>query len=600
MTSSRFPARERLALVVLAVVLAAGVGWGLHPQFSWDVDNTAPGSVLRAIAAKFGPRWSSSYGPVPYMLMAVPMVPLLAFFKLTHELGQPSGVYPWGFAHPLWSVNALTLAARLMTVLLAWLVGWMAVRETRESDARAAWLAPVLLLGSAAFVYYGRTSNVDLYYLVWLWAGFHVVERAGRLRALAAGATCAALAVCSKEQSGPIAAVIVLLATWRAFRGVSPAAPRGVGAALVPGLAALLAYVVAWRLPIGLPGWRAHHRFIFEEATYPRTFPATLEGSLQLAQRAVTWLPLALGAAVLAGVVLAAVTRASWRGLPAGARRRARCTWPRSSAASATRIRASCCRCCWCVRAARRARGVRAARAAGVRARGGGDRARGAGVPRRPGAYGTRNDLRHQIEAARWGPTSPAAWWSWAATGIFQARVPAERLHVSSLDSLRVTPRAPFGDCGAPVPVRSQPERFCGRSPGGGAFPCANPACDQAEVYVHGPPFPARQVLELWVRWKPATRRQRGDQPMPSRRVGLGRGRTPREFRRVLGLEGLACRARSADGPRVGGAQATPSVTVSVHAVRPAIQAFEPDRRGLDRARESRRRTTSSSRPCAG
>ncbi len=445
MTSSRFPARERLALVVLAVVLVAGVGWGLHPQFSWDVDNTAPGSVLRAVAAKFGPRWSSSYGPVPYMLMAVPMVPLLAFFKLTHELGQPSGVYPWGFAHPLWSVNALTLAARLMTVLLAWLVGWMAVRETRGSDARAAWLAPVLLLGSAAFVYYGRTSNVDLYYLVWLWAGFHVVERAGRLRGLAAGAACAALAVCSKEQSGPIAAVIVLLATWRAFRGVSPAASRGLGAAVVPGLAAALAYVVAWRLPIGLPGWRAHHRFIFEEATYPRTFPATLEGSLQLAQRAVTWLPLALGAAVIAGVVLAAVTRASWRGL---GWRAAACAlylvaflggigyvYPRFLLP---------------LLLVGVPLGVRAI--AALHGRPGFARAAAIALVALaclggPALTWTQwNDSRHQIERRLAQPDLAGAVVELGGNPHFQARVPAERLHVSSLDSLRVTPHAPFGD----------------------------------------------------------------------------------------------------------------------------------------------------------
>ena len=107
---------EPLALLVVAALLLAGITWGLHPQFSWDVDNTAPGSVLKAIAQKFGPHWSSSYGPIPYFTMALPMVPMLVAFKFSHELGKPSGTYPWGFAHPDFSVNALTLGARAMTL----------------------------------------------------------------------------------------------------------------------------------------------------------------------------------------------------------------------------------------------------------------------------------------------------------------------------------------------------------------------------------------------------------------------------------------------------------------------------------------------------
>lgn len=310
---------EFLALAALAALLAAGLAWGLHPQWSWDVDNTAPGSVLRAIAARFGPEWSSSYGPVPYAVMAVPMVPLLAFFKLTGELGSPSSAYPWGFAHPLVSVNALTLAARSMTALLALLVAVMAVREAARDGVRRAGFAALLLAGSATFLYYGRTSNVDLHYLFWLWAGFHVAERAASFRGLALGAACAVLAVCSKEQAGPLAAVAVLLAFVRAWRGVSARATgplaRGPAAAIAVGLVALLTYAAAWRLPAGLPGWREHHHFLFEEATYPRTFPATLEGFAQLAMRAASLAPLALGWALLAAVAAAIALRVSWRGV---------------------------------------------------------------------------------------------------------------------------------------------------------------------------------------------------------------------------------------------------------------------------------------------
>ena len=169
----------------LAVLLLAGITWGLHPQFSWDVDNTAPGSVLKAIAQKFGPHWSSSYGPIPYFTMALPMIPMLVGFKFSHELGTPSGTYPWGFAHPDFSVNALTLGARATTVLAALLIVAMAMREARRRGSGRAWVAALLLAGSATFTYYARTSNVDVHYLFWAWAAFHLAEHGRRARTLA-------------------------------------------------------------------------------------------------------------------------------------------------------------------------------------------------------------------------------------------------------------------------------------------------------------------------------------------------------------------------------------------------------------------------------
>jgi len=42
------PARaDVLAWAALVLLLGSALGWGLDPQFGWDVDNAAPGSVLR-------------------------------------------------------------------------------------------------------------------------------------------------------------------------------------------------------------------------------------------------------------------------------------------------------------------------------------------------------------------------------------------------------------------------------------------------------------------------------------------------------------------------------------------------------------------------
>src|SRR5437016_141849 len=131
------------AWIGLAVVLAVPIWWGVDPRYSWDVDHIAPGSVLKAIAARFGPHWFSSYGPVPYFVTAIGMVPPLVLFRLTGELGSPAALYPWGFRHPQWSIGALVIAARLVTLVLALGTAWLAARAVRRlAPGAPAWTAP--------------------------------------------------------------------------------------------------------------------------------------------------------------------------------------------------------------------------------------------------------------------------------------------------------------------------------------------------------------------------------------------------------------------------------------------------------------------------
>jgi hypothetical protein len=301
--------------VALIVVVLAPIGWGAHQPYSWDPDNIAPGSVLRAIADHYGPGWHSSYGPVPYLLTGAAYLPVLAAMRLGGEIGTPQAAYPWGFAHPERSIFALIVLARLVTALMAFGVVWLAVRDhARGAARRDAWLLPLLALGSATFVYYARTSNVDLQYLFWLWLGMHLAERpAPTLRQLAGASVAAAFAVCSKEQAAPIAVVILALAAWRASR-LDAGAGRA-GAVAWVGLAGAAAYALAWQLPWNLAGWRAHHDFILHVARYDRDYPATLRGFAALAAHGLAELPVVLGWLTIAGIGWAAALRVRPEGL---------------------------------------------------------------------------------------------------------------------------------------------------------------------------------------------------------------------------------------------------------------------------------------------
>src|SRR5262249_7820328 len=159
-----------------------------------------------------------------------------------------------GFRHPDFSVGALIVAARLVCVLMAAAIAWLATRERWAGSARDRWLAPLLLAGSPAFVYYGRTTNVDLFDLFFLALAFFCAARAPSRRARFAAGVAAALAICCKEQSAPYAMVALLAAAANGMRAAEGTAGR-VRAAAEVALFSVGAYVVAWALPFHLPGW---------------------------------------------------------------------------------------------------------------------------------------------------------------------------------------------------------------------------------------------------------------------------------------------------------------------------------------------------------
>src|SRR5262252_2926902 len=93
----RGSAGRNAAEFALVLCLLIPITWGASIHAPWDVDNLAPGPVLRVLAQHFAPGWFSSYGPLPYEILGAIYLPLLVAFKVTGELGRATDVYPWGF-----------------------------------------------------------------------------------------------------------------------------------------------------------------------------------------------------------------------------------------------------------------------------------------------------------------------------------------------------------------------------------------------------------------------------------------------------------------------------------------------------------------------
>lgn len=310
-----------LLWVSFVALLVTPVWWGIDPVSPWDLDSLAPGPALKALSTGYGPKWHERYGPiqyppVPYYAIGAAYAPALAVMKLAGELGSPSGAYPWGMKHPERGMGALVVCARLVTLLLAIGIVILAARaEGARSGARGLPVTLLLFLGSPIFFFYARTGNVDVHYLFWLWLGFHLLESAaGRARWQLGAASAAVLAVCSKEQSAPLAVVILFGAAREALRDRRTVAARVRALGLVVG-AALLTYAAAWALPLNVNGWIEHHRYLFGEAKYDREFAATLGGFMSLLGEILAKLPSALGLPVLAASLAALLTKPNLRGL---------------------------------------------------------------------------------------------------------------------------------------------------------------------------------------------------------------------------------------------------------------------------------------------
>ncbi len=227
--------RQRLALgFLLAASLTLNVvalHWGLpNGNRTWAADALQPLTPLSVGRhVWFGEPWNSGWFyfkyPVghPNLLLAA-QAPVLVWMRWTGELGRPSPRYPHGFRNPEWSLSVLALVTRAVSALLGVGCVWLTYATVALYLPHvAAWLAASVLAGSAPFVFYSHTSNVDVPLLFWLmlslWAALRSA-RSGSMLASAVAGAAAAMALLTKEQGiGFLAAVpLVWLIEARAGR----------------------------------------------------------------------------------------------------------------------------------------------------------------------------------------------------------------------------------------------------------------------------------------------------------------------------------------------------------------------------------------------
>jgi hypothetical protein len=298
-----------LTLVLAFGLLVWGLDWGLTDA-SWAADELRPDWVLNLLHQGLGHGWYDKY---PWLHYAVLAIPVSAF-----DLADRLGILPVGsvaaWAGQLALMRTVSVLMALATLVAAFLCGVELV------GPRRAVFAPLALLLTPLFVYYGKMANLDMPALCWFaWAmvAFLRILRGGRLQDYAWLGVAAAGSVATKDQAYANLALVagaVMLITAQRVQGTSwPArlgralADRRVWAAAA---AAVLASVLFHNMVFNFTGFAAHVRLLVtlgDLAIVPRTAGGYLELTgltLALVRWSLGWPLFALSAAGIAGALL--------------------------------------------------------------------------------------------------------------------------------------------------------------------------------------------------------------------------------------------------------------------------------------------------------
>jgi 4-amino-4-deoxy-L-arabinose transferase-like glycosyltransferase len=209
-------------LLVVGIVHAVGVGWGLPASDGWDIDGVAPRDFLPGLAATFTPGRYTTYPPVHLAILAVLTLPIVIVaaarapsLGLEHLVGEIIKVpYMTAIAYVARSVSVLMslgvvfFLARIAEEIRSAQLGIEPSKDggpSTDPRVRRAGLCTAAFVGSnASLTYYAHTSNLDVPYLFWATLALLQFTRAlGRHqpRLLRRALTFAVLAVGTKDQA---------------------------------------------------------------------------------------------------------------------------------------------------------------------------------------------------------------------------------------------------------------------------------------------------------------------------------------------------------------------------------------------------------------
>ncbi len=282
-----------LVFALMGGLFVVGVWWGAFT--GWAPDEVIPAGVIEAMQQGFAHGWYDKYPPMQYYLLAVMSAPTLAADRL-HWLSMYTPLPYFGL---VLETRALTVAMALATLL------GVAVLATRLFGTKYTWPAALCAGAFLPFVFYAKTTNVDLPYVFWfVWSLVFLVafDRRGRWEdAVGLGITAAA-AVGTKDQAYGLYVLPAIVLLWRYGRSA-----RGLARLAAAGGAAAATLAACYNLPFNYAAVPHHFAFVSGPARTPfRMYPGTVAGQWQLLQATAVALVSSIGVAGVAFLVAGA------------------------------------------------------------------------------------------------------------------------------------------------------------------------------------------------------------------------------------------------------------------------------------------------------
>lgn len=283
----RFWTSLQFILLLSLFLNTTGLGWGLllGSPVDWGSDTISPNEVIEASRQLFSNGWHSRYPPFHYQVLSVLYSPIFVM----HALGlldlQTQSIYLFLF-----------YLGRVFSLLMSNVIIILVYRLAKELKlgSKAAILSTVIIALNPLFVYYSKTTNLEIPYITWLLASIVYAVRVfnnHKISNLIYFSIFATLAICTKDQAYGFYVLLIPILLYRQWSYYRKGVSSGwetliyiIKISFLPFLVAMVLFVTIYNFPFNFRGFVSHIQLIVGPgSTNYRIFSNTLVGHFEMA-----------------------------------------------------------------------------------------------------------------------------------------------------------------------------------------------------------------------------------------------------------------------------------------------------------------------------
>lgn len=295
--SDRQIAIALVSILVLSLgINICGIWWGLPSYSGWAADELIPLEVLKGIEKGFSNGWYYKYPPFHFYLLTLLYSPLLVLqhFHLVNLESLPT------YTILFYIGRFLSIILGTFLLLIIYLCG------LELYDKKSSLFAVLIAALSVPFIYYAKTINLEVPYLVWVMLSFLFYLRLLKYQNLKNYlwfSLTASIAVCTKDQAYAfyvLTTIFIIIQHYRHLRQQNPNATfleaitdEKIMLSLAVGLGS---FILVQNLIFNLGGFLKHVKLITAGggSIRPR-YEKSLWGQLQMLRQSLTHLRFSLG-----------------------------------------------------------------------------------------------------------------------------------------------------------------------------------------------------------------------------------------------------------------------------------------------------------------